>query len=200
MAAILASFSCGCRVGDLTCHGRLRDDLSFSGSVSNNDYSKFDKDAYNLVKTRKLCRLQVGMQQTELPAKVGTNGRPIKMVPTSEVKKRKSSSISTSEVVNGSAKNVNGVRVVNGENLVQRNPAPPLSKALRTKVLPPIEGLKVLPSDEGFSWANENYNSIQRTIDVWSFVLSLRVRILLHNAKWTYIGGFSEDKQVGLVN
>ncbi|KAA8524878.1 hypothetical protein F0562_011301 [Nyssa sinensis] len=55
--------------------------------------------------------------------------------------------------------------------------------------------LMVLPSDEGFSWANENYNSIQRSVDVWSFVLSLQVRVLLDNAKWTYLGGFSEDKQ-----
>ena len=30
------------------------------------------------------------------------------------------------------------------------------------------EELKVLGSDENFSWANENYNIWQRTIDVWS--------------------------------
>ncbi|KAI3457708.1 hypothetical protein Pfo_014371 [Paulownia fortunei] len=195
MAAVLASFRCCCRIGDTAYHGRLGDDLSFVGSISINNYSKFDKDVYNLVKTRKLCRFQVGMQQTELPAKVGTNGRAIKMLPTTEVKKKKSPSISTSDIVNGSAKNVNGVPVVNGGSLVKRDPAPPLSKSSRTKELPPIEGLKVLPSDEGFSWANENYNSIQRTIDVWSFILSLRVRILLDTAKWTYNGGFSEDKQ-----
>lgn len=60
-----------------------------------------------------------------------------------------------------------------------------------------LEELKVLPSDEGFSWANENYSSWQRSIDVWSFVLSLRVRVLLDNAKWAYVGGFTEEKQVG---
>lgn len=195
MAAILASFSCGCRVGNLTNQGRLGDDLSFSGNLSNYDHSRFDKDVCSPVKARKLCRLQIAMQQTELSTKVGTNGRPIKMVPTTEVKKTRSASISTSEGVNGSTKNVNGVRVVNGGSLVKRDPAPPLSRTSKTKELPPIEGLKVLPSDEGFSWANENYNSIQRSIDVWSFVLSLRVRVLLDNAKWAYIGGFSEDKQ-----
>lgn len=197
MAAILASFSCGCRVRDLTNHGRLGDDLSFSGNLSNYDHSRFDKDVCSPVRTRKICRLQVAMQQTELSAKVGTNGRPNKMVPTTEVKKTKSASISTSAGVNGSTKNVNGVRVVNGGSLVKRDPAPPLSRTSKTNELLPIEGLKVLPSDEGFSWANENYNSIQRSIDVWSFVLSLRVRVLLDNAKWAYIGGFSEDKQVG---
>ncbi|KAL8477983.1 hypothetical protein ACS0TY_030040 [Phlomoides rotata] len=185
MAVILASLSCGCCV-DLTYHGRqANNDLSFSGSVSYNDFPNSDKDVYNLVKTRKLNRFKVGMQNTELSTKVGTNGQPIKMVPATEVRKLKP----PSEVVNGSNKNVNG------SSLVTRDPAQPLSKASRTKELPPIEGVKVSPSDEGFSWANENYNSIQRSIDVWSFVLSLRVRILLDNAKWTYIGGFSEDKQ-----
>ncbi|KAF7151462.1 hypothetical protein RHSIM_Rhsim02G0059300 [Rhododendron simsii] len=72
---------------------------------------------------------------------------------------------------------------------------------LRTKKLggsielPPIKELRVLPSDEGFSWARENYNSVQRSIDVWSFVLSFHVCVLFDNAKWSYIGGFTEDKQ-----
>ncbi|XP_022771659.1 protein ACTIVITY OF BC1 COMPLEX KINASE 7, chloroplastic-like [Durio zibethinus] len=55
--------------------------------------------------------------------------------------------------------------------------------------------LKVLGSDENFSWANDNYNIWLRTIDVWFFVISLRTRILFDNAKWTYLGGFSEDEQ-----
>ena len=189
MAAILASFSCGCRVGDRTNQGRLGEDISFSGNISNHDLSRFDKDVYALAKTRKLGRLQVSMQQTELSTKVGTNGRATKMVPTTEVMKAKSVSVSPLQGVNGSTRNVNGGKLVK---------SPP--KTSRTNVLPPIEGLKVLPSDEGFSWANENYNSVQRSIDVWSFVLSLRARVYLDSAKWTYIGGFSEDKQVELVD
>ncbi|XVF71724.1 hypothetical protein PTKIN_Ptkin12aG0062600 [Pterospermum kingtungense] len=55
--------------------------------------------------------------------------------------------------------------------------------------------LKVLGSDENFSWASENYNIWQRTLDIWSFVISLRARILFDNANWAYLGGFSEDKQ-----
>ncbi|XP_041990301.1 protein ACTIVITY OF BC1 COMPLEX KINASE 7, chloroplastic-like [Salvia splendens] len=185
MAAILASFSCGYRVGDRTNQGRLGEDISFSGNISNHDLSRFDKDVYALFKTRKLCRLQVSMQQTELSTKVGTNGRATKMVPTTELMKEKSVSVSPSQGVNGSTRNVNSGKLVK---------SPP--KTSRTSVLPPIEGLKVLPSDEGFSWANENYNSVQRSIDVWSFVLSLRAHVYLDNAKWTYTGGFSEDKQV----
>ncbi|KAL0445068.1 UNVERIFIED_CONTAM: protein ACTIVITY OF BC1 COMPLEX kinase, chloroplastic [Sesamum latifolium] len=198
MAAVLASYSCCCRIGELAYRGRLQDGLSFSGLLSHNSYADFDKDVYNLAKSRKFYRFQVRMQQTELSTKVGTNGRATKMLPATEVKKRISPSISTTDNVNGSPKNVNSVRVINGgRSLVKRDPAPPLSKTSTTKELPPIEDLKVLPSDEGFSWADENYNSVQRTIDVWSFVLSLRVRIFLDNAKWTYVGGFSEDKQIG---
>ncbi|KZV32824.1 hypothetical protein F511_24070 [Dorcoceras hygrometricum] len=142
------------------------------------------------------AKIQTEMQQKELPTKSGSSRRTIKMVPTTDLRKNMLSSTSTSDVVNGSvngsAKTVNGVNVVNGSSLVKTNPALP---PVRSTGLPPIEGMKVLPTDEDFSWANENYNSIQRSIDVWSFVISLRVRVLLDNAKWTYIRGFTEDKQ-----
>lgn len=114
------------------------------------------------------------------------------MVPTSEAVKRQTPSTNNVDVVNGSR------QVVNGANLVRRKPTPALVKTVTvgdSKELPPPEELKVLPSDESFSWANENYSSLQRTIDVWSFVLSLRIRVLLDNAKWAYLGGFTEDKQ-----
>lgn len=65
---------------------------------------------------------------------------------------------------------------------------------------PPVEveqqTLRVLPSDEGFSWAKDDYSATKRQIDVWSFVLELRSRVWLLDAKWTYLGGFSEEKQV----
>ena len=119
------------------------------------------------------------------------------MVPTSEVMKRRTPSVDSGEIVNGTK------RVVNGASIVKReSSAAALVKSTKgrgTKELPPIEGLKVLPSDESFSWANENYNSVQRSIDVWSFVLSLRVRVLFDNAKWSYFDGFTEDKQVKLA-
>ncbi|GJW94457.1 hypothetical protein Tco_0174129 [Tanacetum coccineum] len=82
-------------------------------------------------------------------------------------------------IVNGSTK------VVNGTSLVKREATPLLVKSVKVREstgFPPSEELRVLPSDESFSWANENYNSVQRSIDVWSFVLSLRVRVLLDNA------------------
>lgn len=56
--------------------------------------------------------------------------------------------------------------------------------------------LRVLPSDEGFSWAKEDYSATKRQIDVWSFVLTLRSRVWFLDTKWTYVGGFTEEKQV----
>ncbi|XP_073295053.1 protein ACTIVITY OF BC1 COMPLEX KINASE 7, chloroplastic-like isoform X1 [Primulina huaijiensis] len=191
MAAILASHSCCCRIGELKNNGRV-DNLNFFGSALNHSESKFEENAYKPVKIDKHHKFQAEMQRKELPAKSGSNRRAIKMVPTTDHRKNMLSSTSTSDVVNGSVKTINGVNVVNGASLVKRDSTLPLAKSTG---LPPIEGVKVLPNDEGFSWANENYNSIQRSIDVWFFVISLRVRVLLDNAKWTYIGGFTEDKQ-----
>ncbi|KAI3769536.1 hypothetical protein L6452_00642 [Arctium lappa] len=126
------------------------------------------------------------------PVKLGSNGQAITMVPTSEVVKNKPLSKQSAGVVNGST------QVVNGTSLVKTTTTPAPVKSVKVREptgFPPSEELKVLPSDESFSWANENYNSVQRSIDVWSFVLSLRVRVLFDNAKWAYPGGFTEDKQ-----
>ncbi|BBG99887.1 Protein kinase superfamily protein, partial [Prunus dulcis] len=140
----------------------------------------------------KFLRFQVQMRKAESSSRSGVNGRAVRMVPASEVVKRTTPSTNKIEIVNGTK------QAVNGASLVRRNPTPALVKTQKsrpTKELPPMEELKVLPSDDGFSWANENYSSWQRSADVWSFVLSLRVRVLLDNAKWAYIGGFTEDKQ-----
>ncbi|EPS60015.1 hypothetical protein M569_14788, partial [Genlisea aurea] len=131
------------------------------------------------------------------PTKFSENGRTTKMIPISEVKKMMSPSKSGLEIVNVPYKNGNMTSYVNGTTLVKRNPLPPVLKDSSKKTeLPPIEGVNALRVDEGFSWASENYNSVQRSIDVWIFVLSLRVRVLLNDAKWTYVRGFTEDKRV----
>ncbi|KAF8409743.1 hypothetical protein HHK36_005822 [Tetracentron sinense] len=190
MAAILASHGCYCRNVESLNQGGDMENLSFSGSISIQNFRKFERQKYDPTKNRFL-RFQVEMRQTESTERLGINGRPTKMVPTTEVMKSKSPSINKGKIENGSK------RVVNGVSLVKRNPAPtPIKtpKSRPSKEIPVMEELKVLPSDESFSWANDNYNTWQRTIDVWSFVLSLRVRVLLDNAKWAYVGGFTEDK------
>ncbi|XP_007049375.2 PREDICTED: uncharacterized protein sll1770 [Theobroma cacao] len=191
MAAILASHSCYLRNCELMNQGRTMETLSFSSSISN-QFVKFERQIHNLPMTDKSFRFQVDMQQTESAPKVGINGRAIKMVPASEVVKRKAPATSKVEKVNGVK------QVINGASIVRRDNSPSLVKKPKPRVsaeLPPLEELNVLPSDESFSWANENYSTLQRTIDVWSFVLSLRVRVLLDNAKWAYVRGFTEDKQ-----
>ncbi|KAL6999878.1 Protein ACTIVITY OF BC1 COMPLEX KINASE 7, chloroplastic, variant 2 [Sarracenia purpurea var. burkii] len=192
MVAVLASHGCYCRDMNLMNHGRAIDNLSFLNSISVHQLPNFDRQPCNSDAIGKFLWVLVKMQQTELSTKLGTNGRPSKMVSTSEVMKKKESSIGKSEGANGSK------RVFNGASIIKRDKAAPLVKTTNTaasKELLPMEELMILPSDEGFSWANENYNSVQRTMDIWSFVLSLRVRVLFDNAKWTYFRGFTEDKQ-----
>ncbi|KAL6330052.1 hypothetical protein AAG906_039969 [Vitis piasezkii] len=192
MAAILASHSCYCRNVELMNQGRAVENLGFSSSISSQNFSKFERPTCHLPMADKSFRFQVEMRKSESPVSLGTNGRATKMVPTSEIVKNRTPPTKKVEIVNGSS------RVVNGASTVKRDTASAQVKAPKIKEsrdLPPMEELKVLPSDEGFSWANENYNSWQRSIDVWSFVISLRLRILLDNAKWAYLGGFTEDKQ-----
>ncbi|KAG8642209.1 protein ACTIVITY OF BC1 COMPLEX KINASE 7, chloroplastic isoform X1 [Manihot esculenta] len=198
MAAILASHSCNCRNVDLMNQGRTLENLSFSTSISI-PFAKFEKPICKLHSRN--SKFQVQMRQTESPASRSGdsgNGRAIKMVPVSEVMKRKTPNGKEVNVVNG-AKQVNGTKqAVNGVNIIKRESGAGLVKTSRyrqTNKFPPLEDSKVLPTDEGFSWANENYNNWQRTIDVWSFVLSLRIRVLFDNEKWAYLGGFTEEKQ-----
>ncbi|KAJ0798097.1 putative ABC-type Cd(2+) transporter [Helianthus annuus] len=225
MAAILASHSCYCRDVQLVNQVRTADNLSFSRSVSIQKLDKHEctfpkterfqrwlhaemqqTEPVKFGTNGRPSKLDTNGQSVKLgangkPVNLGTNGQPVKlgrqgkpitMVPTSEVVNNKPVSKQRAGMMNGSAQSVNGT------GLVKREITPPVVKSVKVKELkglPPSEDLRVLPSDEGFSWANENYNSVQRSIDVWSFVLSLRVRVLFDNAKWAYPGGFTEEKQ-----
>ncbi|ONI18103.1 hypothetical protein PRUPE_3G196900 [Prunus persica] len=188
MAAVLTTNRCYWHNVELINQGKATDSLSFSSSISVHESFESGRPT----RADKFLRFQVQMRKAESSSRSGVNGRAVRMVPASEVVKRTTPSTNKIEIVNGRK------QAVNGASLVRRNPTPALVKTQKsrpTKELPPMEELKVLPSDDGFSWANENYNSWQRSADVWSFVLSLRVRVLLDNAKWAYIGGFTEDKQ-----
>lgn len=229
MAAILASNSCYCRDVQLVNQGRTMANLSFSRSVSiqkldrheckTPKIERFHRFHVNMRQTEsptnfgtngKPVKSDTNGQPVKLganskpvnvgangqPAKLGSKGQQITMVPINEVVNNKPILKQKAGIVNGSTKNVNGT------SIVKRERTPPLVKSVKVKEstgFPPSEGLRVLPSDESFSWANENYNSVQRSIDVWSFVLSLRVRVLFDNAKWAYPGGVTEDKQVLVV-
>ncbi|KAG0550019.1 hypothetical protein BDA96_01G303900 [Sorghum bicolor] len=198
-------------------------DLSFSSSMSSVKLPRYgaSKTETFLVKRSSTFRAEARPAES---GKYGTNGRATKMVPTTELRRTnggghvRSGSVhgspngsvngSTKVSINGSAKAIvngstkaviNGTPkvAVNGTSLVKSSTSSLVKtqKQMRPKDDPFQEELKILPSDEGFSWAKDNYNSVQRSIDIWSFVLSLRVRVLFDNAKWAYPGGFSEEKQ-----
>lgn len=194
MAALLASQSC-CYASETA---RTTKAIGFSSSLEN----PFTVESTQCFLT-KSKKFRVEMRRSESPSKPGINGRSVKMVPSSEVVKRKDGvnnvnkvNGSAGKVVNGGASLVTSRRNMNGaasssSTLVK----PPTKQRTESFLPPPVEGVRVLPSDEGFSWADENYSSFQRSVDVWSFVLALRIRVLFDNAKWAYIGGFTEEKQ-----
>ncbi|KAK9152386.1 hypothetical protein Syun_010695 [Stephania yunnanensis] len=217
MAAILASNGCYCRHANSIDQRRGNFNLSFSGSVSGQNLCKLENQLYDFPVSNRRSRFRVRVQQTET-SRLTTNGRAVKMLPAEEVRKslpnntgakpingkatkmlptreglkNRNTSLNGKVVVNGSAITVNGALTVKRSN---GSTALTTRKSSSSAELPFPDELKVLASDESFSWANENYNSLQRTVDVWSFVLSLRIRVLLDNAKWAYVGGFTEDKQ-----
>ncbi|KAK7299818.1 hypothetical protein RJT34_10646 [Clitoria ternatea] len=191
----MALHGCYCHYMKLTPQRSTLDNLSFSSSISVIKLSKNRRPTCDPSGNNKFPRFLVEMRQTEL-SKYDTNGRAVKMVPTNKIVKRKTMSANKVDTVNGSASK----QVLNGESLVRKDSTMALKKTMKSgtskaKELASSKELKVLPSDEGFSWANENYNSWQRSIDVWSFVVSLRIRVLLDNAKWAYLGSFTEAKQ-----
>lgn len=202
-------------------------DLSFSTSISSVKLPRYgaSKNETFFVKRSPMFRAQVRPAEYD---KYGSNGRATKMVPTTELRRSNGAGLarpgtvngspngsvnsSTKAPINGSSKSVvnsstnvaiNGSPkvVVNGTSLVKGSKISSLVKTQKQMKLNDSrfdEELKVLPSDEGFSWAKDSYNSWQRSADIWSFVLSLRIRVLFDNAKWAYAGGFSEEKQVQL--
>ncbi|KAL6594315.1 hypothetical protein ACP70R_048508 [Stipagrostis hirtigluma subsp. patula] len=196
-------------------------DLSFSASISSVKLPRYgaSKNETFLVKRSPTFRAEVRSAESE---KYGTNGRATKMVPTTELRRSNGAGLARPTVngspngaVNGSTKaRINGSPkiVVNGSTKTDINGSPKvvvngtsmvkgskMSSLVKTRLRPRDdffeEELKVLPSDEGFSWAKDSYNSWQRSADIWSFVVSLRIRVLFDNAKWAYPGGFSEEKQ-----
>lgn len=121
------------------------------------------------------------MRQAESD-RLGANGRPRPSVPAKELLKSRSG-------INGASQSL--VRKERGSSSALTE----TRRSTTRKEASFSEELKILPSDEGFSWAKDSYNSWQRTADIWGFVLSLRIRIMFDNAKWAYVDGFSEEKQ-----
>lgn len=191
MVGILASQGCCCHSNHLINQQKTMENLSFSSSVST-----LERLTCKPTITNGLFQFLVQMKHTESPSTLGINGRPVKMVPIGEVLGRHPQLSHNIDTVNGSKQSVNGsvVKRKSSSALVRT----PKGKGL--KELPPIGELKDTLSHQNFSWSNENYNSLQRSIDIWLFVISFYIRIQLDDTKWTYFGGFMEDKQVNLAD
>eukprot|EP00898_Chlorokybus_atmophyticus_P003527 jgi/Chlat1/4175/Chrsp27S04234 len=69
----------------------------------------------------------------------------------------------------------------------------PLPSALPPPLPSSAPSLPIITDD--FQWARESYSERRRSADIWVFVLSLRARLYTLDAKWTYPGGFTEEKQ-----
>ena len=52
-----------------------------------------------------------------------------------------------------------------------------------------------LQVDDSFRWSRDNYNSKQRSLDIWSFIIKLRGRLWYLDQKWSYPGGWTESKK-----
>ncbi|XP_065018581.1 protein ACTIVITY OF BC1 COMPLEX KINASE 7, chloroplastic-like [Musa acuminata AAA Group] len=191
MATVLALNSCYHRHLEPTDQRQAPEYFSFSGSLSNLKLAKYGKAVNESLPTKRLPWILAEVRQIESD-RYGTNGKATKMIPTKDLVTHRESSHKKSLSVNGSKTAARGASLIkrgNTSGLVKT------TKKIEPKEIPFTDELKVLPSDEGFSWAKENYNSWQRTVDIWSFVLSLRLRVLFDNAKWAYVDGFTEDKQ-----
>lgn len=47
---------------------------------------------------------------------------------------------------------------------------------------------------KSYRWNRKKYSRTRRRLDIWTFVLALSVALWRNNRKWTYSGGFSEEK------
>ncbi len=45
-----------------------------------------------------------------------------------------------------------------------------------------------------YRWNRDNYSKTRRQYDIWHFVLSLTTKLWLNKKKWSYLGGYTEEK------
>ncbi|CAL9063117.1 unnamed protein product [Musa banksii] len=170
---------------------RAVQDFTFSGAVSDCRSPYFATALADCPATKRLPRILAMARQTEFDGLVTDNGAN-KMVPTKDLVRKRIPSHQKPVPINGSK------MVVIGAGPSKRDSTSDLvrtKKNIAPKEITFTDEVKVLPLDEGFSWANDNYNYWQRTMDIWNFVISLRIRVLFDNGKWAYIDGFTEEKQ-----
>lgn len=68
--------------------------------------------------------------------------------------------------------------------------SPTLTYSDRPQTPPTLEAGK-----SKYRWNRENYSTTRRRLDIWRFVLSLLLKLNLLNKKWSYPGGYSDEKK-----
>ncbi|KAG1679839.1 hypothetical protein FOA52_012752 [Chlamydomonas sp. UWO 241] len=51
------------------------------------------------------------------------------------------------------------------------------------------------PSEADYAWSQDDYSSTKRTTDTWTFFVLFRSQLYLLDKKWSYVGGFTEEKR-----
>jgi predicted unusual protein kinase regulating ubiquinone biosynthesis (AarF/ABC1/UbiB family) len=55
---------------------------------------------------------------------------------------------------------------------------------------------KIEAAKNNYRWNQKNYSRTRRRLDIWVFVLTLLYRLWSNGKKWTYPGGYSEEKLI----
>lgn len=54
--------------------------------------------------------------------------------------------------------------------------------------------IKLESAKKSYRWNKKSYSHTRRRVDIWVFVFSLSFKLWRNSRKWTYIGGYSEEK------
>lgn len=77
----------------------------------------------------------------------------------------------------------------------QNAASPSKTSFQKTMMVAGFDESQELTQNYSYTWANDDYSETKRTIDTWSFVLTLRARLWLLEQPWSYPGGMTEGKK-----
>jgi predicted unusual protein kinase regulating ubiquinone biosynthesis (AarF/ABC1/UbiB family) len=72
--------------------------------------------------------------------------------------------------------------------------SPDTPKLLDYNSSQPRRSLDGESTKKSYRWNKKNYSQTRRRLDIWAFVLTLSFKLWRNGRKWTYTGGYSEEK------
>jgi predicted unusual protein kinase regulating ubiquinone biosynthesis (AarF/ABC1/UbiB family) len=72
--------------------------------------------------------------------------------------------------------------------------SPDTPKLLDYNSSQPKRSLEIESTKKSYRWNKKNYSQTRRRLDIWAFVLTLSFKLWRNSRKWTYAGGYSEEK------